>query len=163
MSLGCCFFQKWKNGLGKAKASYILCTPWAPGPSHLLGASPAPVKFLQSQTSISWQPGIVFLWRNTVVMGNCDHGEKQVLWGIRRLACLYCEGTQQPCTPLKTRAELGCGAVSTWKACAAGLYHITPLHSLRSSRTPQAGVLLHASLCSLAPFLRHVIFLLKCQ
>lgn len=163
MSLGCCFFQKWKNGLGKVKASYILCTPWSPGPFPSAGGKSSFCEISASQTPISWQPGIVFLWRNTVVMGNCDHGEKQVLCGIRRLVCLYHEGRQQPCTPLKTRAELGCGAVSTWKACAAGLCHITLLHRLRSSRTRQAGMLLHASLCSLAPFLLHLIFLPKCQ
>lgn len=42
----------------------------------MLETGPAPAKFLQSQTSICWQPGFVSPCRNTVVIGNCDLRER---------------------------------------------------------------------------------------
>lgn len=72
-SLGYCFFQKWRNSLGKAKSLYILEHLSHP---HMLGTGPAPAKFLQSRTSICWQPGFVSPCRNTVVIGNCDLRER---------------------------------------------------------------------------------------
>lgn len=84
-------------------------------------------KFCFSQKSISWQPGIVSLWRKK---HGC-HGklwswrEKQVFLAIRGLVSLYHEGKQQACPCLETRAELGHGVLSSWRISAVGLFHHT--------------------------------------
>lgn len=131
--------------------------------SHLLWAGPAPVKFLQSETSISWQPGVVSLWRNTVVMGNRDHGERNKFheW-LGVLSDSAMKAGSKLVLLWKPEQSLATGQWALRKLLLL-ISSTGPLNGLGSARTLQAGMLFHASLCSLAPFLLHVIFLLKHQ
>lgn len=99
-----------------------------PNHSHLLGAGPAPLKFLHPQTSISWQPGVASLWRNAVVMGNCDHGERNKLCEpLGDLSVSTMKAGSKLVLLWKPEQSLAVGQRSSLKA--SGLFH-QPLHGL---------------------------------
>lgn len=130
----------------------------------LLGTGPDPAKFLQSQTSIRWQPGFVSPCRNAVVMGNCDLGEtnkpsepsgSSSVCAVK--ACSEVVLLQKPEQRL---------AVGQWAPGRLELLPPVPQHlctGSRSSRVLRRSLLPQPLHCSLTPFLLRVMFFLKCH